>query len=196
MSWRHLFAQLLYNDFVDRINKKTNLKNSQNCLPQKKVTLDQFVDFVCLISVGRKAVLFMLFLQKKVKFYFVFFYVIKSCFYQYYFFYTSNYITAYTFMRHSASKCPILFGNWFWHLIVGNRSIVLNFYQQRPVFALKNHPRPQRPKRPMKANKGQHSPKLQIYMLLSLINVKSSINVNIILKKCVFKKLEIFILIT
>ena len=97
---------------------------------------------------------------------------------------------------HSVSKCPISFGNWFWHLIVGNRSIVLNFYQQRPVFALKNHPRPQRPKRPMKANKGQHSPKLQIYMLLSLINVKSSINVNIILKKCVFKKLEIFILIT
>ena len=29
-------------------------------------------------------------------------------------------------------------------------------------------------------------------MLLSLFNVKSSINVNIILKKCVFKKLEIF----
>jgi hypothetical protein len=28
---------------------------------------------------------------------------------------------------------------------------VLNFYQQRPVFALKTHPRPQRPKRPMMA---------------------------------------------
>jgi hypothetical protein len=28
---------------------------------------------------------------------------------------------------------------------VGNRSIVLNFYQQWPVFALKIHPRPQRP---------------------------------------------------
>ena len=97
---------------------------------------------------------------------------------------------------HSVSKFQISFGNWFWHLIVESRSIVLEFYQQRPVFALKNHPRPQRPKRPMKANKGQHSPKLQIYMLLSLINVKSSINVNIILKKCVFKKLEIFILIT
>ena len=97
---------------------------------------------------------------------------------------------------HSDSDCWISFGNWFWHLIVGNRSIVLNFYQQRPVFALKNHPRPQRPKRPMKANKGQHSPKLQISLLLSLFNVKSSTNVNTILKKCVFKKLEIFIFIT
>ena len=32
-------------------------------------------------------------------------------------------------------KCTMTFGNWFWHFIVGNRSIVLNFYQQRPVFA-------------------------------------------------------------
>ena len=75
-------------------------------------------------------------------------------------------------------------------------SNMLNFYQQRPVFALKNDPRPQRPKRPMKANKGQHSPKLQISLLLSLFNVKSSINVNMILKKSVFKKSEIFIFIT
>ena len=94
---------------------------------------------------------------------------------------------------HSVSKCPISFGNWFWHLIVGNRSIVLNFYQQRPVFALKNHPRPQRPKRPMKANKGQHSPKLQISLLLSIFNVNSSTNVNKIPEKCVFKKLKISI---
>ena len=97
---------------------------------------------------------------------------------------------------HSVSKFQISFGNWFWHLIVENRSFVLEFYQQRPVFALKNHPRPQRPKRPMKANKGQHSPKLQISLLLSLFNVKSSTNVNTILKKCVFKKLDIFIFIT
>ena len=59
---------------------------------------------------------------------------------------------------------------------------MLNFYQQRPVFALKNNPRPQRPKRSMKANKGQQSPKLQKNILLSLLNVKSSINVNKILK--------------
>ena len=52
---------------------------------------------------------------------------------------------------HSDLKCPITFGNWFWHLIVGNRSIVLKSYQQRPVFASKNHPRPQRPKRPAKS---------------------------------------------
>ena len=97
---------------------------------------------------------------------------------------------------HSDLKCLITFGNWFWDLIVGNRSKVLNFYQQRPVFALKNYPRPQRPKRPMKANKGQQSPKLQISLLLSLFNVKSSINVNMILKKSVFKKSEIFIFIT
>ena len=94
---------------------------------------------------------------------------------------------------HSVSKCPISFGNCFWHLIVGNRSIVLNFYQQRPVFALKNHPRPQRPKRPMKANKDQNSPKLQISLLLSLFNVKSSTNVNKVSEKCVFKKLKISI---
>ena len=80
--------------------------------------------------------------------------------------------------------------------MVGNGSNVLDFYQQSPVFALRNYPRPQRPKRPMKANKGQQSPKLQISLLLSLFNVKSSINVNMILKKCVFKKSEIFIFIT
>ena len=57
---------------------------------------------------------------------------------------------------------------------------MFKFYQQGPVFALKNYPRPQRPKRPMKANKGQQSPKLQISLLLSLFNVKSSTNVNII----------------
>jgi len=39
----------------------------------------------------------------------------------------------------------------------------------------------------MKANKGQQSPKLQISLLLSLFNVKSSINVTMILKECVFK---------
>ena len=43
---------------------------------------------------------------------------------------------------HSDSKCLISFAICFWHLNVGNRSIVLNFYQQRPVFALKIHPRP------------------------------------------------------
>ena len=41
----------------------------------------------------------------------------------------------------------------------------------------------------MKANKGQQSPKLQISLLLSLFNVKSSINVTMILKECVFKKI-------
>ena len=61
---------------------------------------------------------------------------------------------------HTDSKCRISFGDWFWHLIVENRSIVLNFHQQRPVSALKNHPRPQRPKRPMKAKKGHQRPKL------------------------------------
>ena len=39
----------------------------------------------------------------------------------------------------------------------------------------------------MKANKGQQSPKLQISLLLSLFNVKSSKNVRVILKKMVFK---------
>ena len=62
--------------------------------------------------------------------------------------------------NHTDSKCRISFGDWFWHLIVENRSIVLNFHQQRPVSALKNHPRPQRPKRPMKAKKGHQRPKL------------------------------------
>ena len=47
--------------------------------------------------------------------------------------------------------------------------------------------------RPTKANKGQHSPKLQISLLLSIFNVKSSTNVNKIPEKCVFKKLKISI---
>ena len=41
----------------------------------------------------------------------------------------------------------------------------------------------------MKANKGQQSPKLQISLLLSLFNAKSSIIVNMILKRCIFKKI-------
>ena len=45
-------------------------------------------------------------------------------------------------LYHSDSGCWNSFGNWFWHLIVGNMSIVLHFYQERPFFALKNHPRP------------------------------------------------------
>ena len=69
-------------------------------------------------------------------------------------------------------ECPITFRNWFWHLIIGNRPIVLDFYQQRPVLALKNNPRPQRPKRPMKANKGQQSPKLQISFVIITIQCK------------------------
>jgi DNA-dependent RNA polymerase auxiliary subunit epsilon len=44
----------------------------------------------------------------------------------------------------------------------------------------------------MKANEGQQSPKLQISLLLSSFNAKSSINVNVILKECVFKKSENF----
>ena len=40
---------------------------------------------------------------------------------------------------------------------------MLNFYQKRPVFTLKIHPRPQMPKRPMKASKGMYSP---FYLLL------------------------------
>ena len=39
----------------------------------------------------------------------------------------------------------------------------------------------------MKAKKGQQSPKLQIPFLLSLFNVNSSINVNVLLKQCVLK---------
>ena len=74
--------------------------------------------------------------------------------------------------HHSDLECLGTFGNWFWDLIVGNKSIVLNFYQQRPVFALKNYPRPQRPKRPMKANKGQQCPKLQIFFVIITIQCK------------------------
>ena len=48
----------------------------------------------------------------------------------------------------------------------------------------------------MKAKRGQQSPKLQIPFLLSLFNVNSSINVNVLLKQCVFKELEIFIFVT
>ena len=69
---------------------------------------------------------------------------------------------------------------------------MLNFYQQRPVFTLKNHPRPQRT---MKANKGQHSPKLQISLLLSLLNVKSSTNLNTILKNVFLKSWKVSFLL-
>ena len=97
---------------------------------------------------------------------------------------------------HSDLKCQITFGNGFWVLNGGSRSIVLNFYQKKLVFALKNYPRPQRPKRPMKAKKGQQSLKLQHSLISSIFNVKSSINVSVILKKDVFKKFEISIFIT
>ena len=50
---------------------------------------------------------------------------------------------------------------------------MLEFYHQRPVFALKNHPRPQRPKRPMKAKKGHQRPKLQ--KIIDFINIKCKI---------------------
>ncbi len=78
-----------------------------------------------------------------------------------------------TLGKHSDSKCRISFAICFWHLNVGNRSIVLNFYQQRPVFALKIHPRPLRPKRPMKAKKGHQRPELQ--KLIDFINIQCKI---------------------
>ena len=75
--------------------------------------------------------------------------------------------------NHSDSHCWISFVNWFWHLIVGNRSIGLNFYQQRPVFALKFFQRPQRSKRPMKARKGHQRPELQ--KIIDFINIQCKI---------------------
>jgi hypothetical protein len=50
---------------------------------------------------------------------------------------------------------------------------VLNFYQERPVFALKIHPRPLRPKRPMKAKKGHQRPELQ--KINDFINIQCKI---------------------
>ena len=87
---------------------------------------------------------------------------------------------------HSDLECLGTFGNWFWDLIVGNRSIMLNFYQQWPFFASKNYPRPQRPKRPMKANKGQQSPKLQISFVIITIQCK-------IINKCQCGKKNVFL---
>jgi hypothetical protein len=60
---------------------------------------------------------------------------------------------------------------------------VHNFHQQRPVFALKNRPRPERP---MKAKKGHQRPKLP------KIIVKSYVNGNVILRKSCFSKIENF----
>ena len=90
---------------------------------------------------------------------------------------------------HTDSKCLIAFGDWFWHLIGRNRSIVLDFYQQRPVFAQKIHPRPQRPKRPKKVIKGQNFKKP---LILSIFNVKLSINGNEILRISCFSKIGNF----
>ena len=69
---------------------------------------------------------------------------------------------------------------------------MLEFYQQRPVFALKNHPRPQRPKRPMKAKKVIKGQNFQKLLISSIINVKSSINGNVILRKSCFSKIDNF----
>ena len=66
---------------------------------------------------------------------------------------------------------------------------MLDFYQQRPVFAQKIHPRPQRPKRPKKVIKGQNFQKL---LISSIINVKSSIKWNVILRKSCFSKIDNF----
>ena len=35
---------------------------------------------------------------------------------------------------YSDLECLGTFGNWFWDLIIGNRSNLLNFYQKRPIF--------------------------------------------------------------
>ena len=69
---------------------------------------------------------------------------------------------------------------------------MLNFYQQRPVFALKNRPRPQRPKRPMKAKKGHQRPKLP--KIIDFISNQSKIinKWNVILRKSCFSKIENF----
>jgi hypothetical protein len=73
---------------------------------------------------------------------------------------------------------------------------MLNFYQQRPVFASKNHPRPQRPKRPMKPKKVIKGQNFKKSLISSIFNVKSSINVNVILRKSCFSKIENFHFIT
>jgi hypothetical protein len=57
---------------------------------------------------------------------------------------------------------------------------VLNFYQQRPVFAIKIHPRP---KRPMKAKKGHQRPELQ--KIIGFINIQCK---NINKWECITKK--------
>ena len=69
---------------------------------------------------------------------------------------------------------------------------MLNFYQKRPVFALKIYPRPQRPKRPMKASKGQISPKVQKPVILPIFNAKQSINANVLLENVDFYVKEKF----
>ena len=83
------------------------------------------------------------------------------------------------------SECRISFRNWFWHLIVANRSIMLNFYQKRPVFALKKS---------SKATKDKKASKVQNLKTLisSIFKVYSSINVSVILKKGVLKKIGNF----
>ena len=63
---------------------------------------------------------------------------------------------------------------------------MLDFYQQWPFFASKNYPRPQRTKRPMKANKGQTSPKLQISLVIITFQCK-------IINKCEYGKQNVFL---
>ena len=66
---------------------------------------------------------------------------------------------------------------------------MLNFYQQRSVFALKNRPRPQRP---MKVKKGHQRPKLQKTIDFINIQCKISINGNEILRISCFSKIGNF----
>ena len=55
-------------------------------------------------------------------------------------------------MYHSDLECLGTFGNWFWDLIVGNRSIMLRFLSAMAIFCFKKLSKAK------KANEGQQRP--------------------------------------
>ena len=78
---------------------------------------------------------------------------------------------------------------WFWYencfqcLGIESTSMASDSDIGTPILALKNH---ERPKKVIKANEGQKSPKFQKPVILSIFNAKQSINANVLLENVDF----------
>ena len=77
--------------------------------------------------------------------------------------------------NQSAINLILLFGNWFWHLIIASNSILLYFYHQRPVFAQKNHPRPTKAKKDNEGKNAHTDVPTSHLIILKIVRVYNSI---------------------